>query len=201
MIWQRTWLIRAKRLGDLRLEGLPSWSDILRAAMRGSFRRLASHTRQCLTDNNPSTPLSSAFLNTHSSIASEASASGTHRGYASGRQVTATLFPGDGIGPEIAESVKHIFKALNVPIDWDEQHIGQKADPRTNSMVTRENLDSVLVSCSWAYWKKPPAIIWIIVCCTSLQYNFLPMILLSTRSLLQAYTSIFHFLSLVLLFL
>lgn len=60
--------------------------------------------------------------------------------------ITATLFPGDGIGPEIAESVKSIFNAAGVPIQWDEQFIGKTADPRTNSMVTRENLDSVLVS-------------------------------------------------------
>jgi hypothetical protein len=63
----------------------------------------------------------------------------------SGETITCTLFPGDGIGPEIAESVKQIFEAAGAPIDWDEQYIGKVADPRTNSMVTRENLDSVLV--------------------------------------------------------
>jgi hypothetical protein len=35
---------------------------------------------------------------------------------------------------------------VGVNINWDEQHVGTKADPRTNSMVSRENLDSVLVS-------------------------------------------------------
>lgn len=55
-----------------------------------------------------------------------------------------TLFPGDGIGPEIADSVKKIYTAAGVHIDWDEQIVGTTADPRTNSMVTRENLDSVL---------------------------------------------------------
>lgn len=60
--------------------------------------------------------------------------------------LAATLFPGDGIGPEIAESVKEIFKAAGAPIIWDEQHIGTTVDERTNSFVTRENLDSVLVS-------------------------------------------------------
>lgn len=58
----------------------------------------------------------------------------------------ATLFPGDGIGPEIAEAVKEIFVAADAPIVWDEQHIGTSVDERTNSFVTRENLDSVLVS-------------------------------------------------------
>ncbi len=63
----------------------------------------------------------------------------------SGETITCTLFPGDGIGPEIAEAVQKIFEASGAPIEWDEQYISKTADPRTNSMVTRENLDSVLV--------------------------------------------------------
>ena len=42
--------------------------------------------------------------------------------------------------------MQKIFEAAKAPIVWDEQHIGKEVDPRTNSMVTRENLDSVLVS-------------------------------------------------------
>lgn len=63
----------------------------------------------------------------------------------SSETVTAALFPGDGIGPEIADAVKEIFNAAGAPIRWEEQYIGKTADPRTNSMVTRENLDCVLV--------------------------------------------------------
>lgn len=66
------------------------------------------------------------------------------RQFSSHQPVTATLFPGDGIGPEIADAVKQIFQAAGAPIVWDEQHIGTKVDERTNSFVTRENLDSVL---------------------------------------------------------
>ncbi|KZP32998.1 mitochondrial NAD-dependent isocitrate dehydrogenase subunit 2 precursor [Athelia psychrophila] len=33
---------------------------------------------------------------------------------------TVTLIPGDGIGPEISESVKAIYTAANVPIEWEE---------------------------------------------------------------------------------
>ncbi|OCB84519.1 hypothetical protein A7U60_g8505 [Sanghuangporus baumii] len=33
---------------------------------------------------------------------------------------TVTLIPGDGIGPEISESVKDIYNAANVPINWEE---------------------------------------------------------------------------------
>lgn len=66
------------------------------------------------------------------------------RSMGSYQTVEATLFPGDGIGPEIAEAVKQIFAAAKAPIVWDEQHIGKTVDERTNSFVTRENLDSVL---------------------------------------------------------
>ncbi|THH08641.1 hypothetical protein EW145_g2558 [Phellinidium pouzarii] len=31
-----------------------------------------------------------------------------------------TLIPGDGIGPEISKSIKNIYSAANVPIDWEE---------------------------------------------------------------------------------
>lgn len=64
--------------------------------------------------------------------------------FAREQSTTVSLFPGDGIGPEIAESVKKIYVAAGVNINWDEQIVGTTADPRTNSMVTRENLDSVL---------------------------------------------------------
>lgn len=33
---------------------------------------------------------------------------------------TVTLIPGDGIGPEISNAVKNIFKAAGVPIQWEE---------------------------------------------------------------------------------
>lgn len=41
--------------------------------------------------------------------------------------------------------MQKIFSAAEVPISWDVQEIGKEVDPRTNSFVTRENLDSVLV--------------------------------------------------------
>lgn len=49
-----------------------------------------------------------------------------------------------GIGPEISEAVQRIFEAAKAPIKWDVQHVGKEVDPRTNSYITRENLDSVL---------------------------------------------------------
>ena len=39
-----------------------------------------------------------------------------------------------------------MFSAAKAPIVWEEQVVGTTVDARTNSMVSRENLDSVLVS-------------------------------------------------------
>eukprot|EP01125_Pyxidicula_operculata_P008908 TRINITY_DN2947_c0_g1_i2.p1 TRINITY_DN2947_c0_g1~~TRINITY_DN2947_c0_g1_i2.p1 ORF type:complete len:355 (-),score=75.27 TRINITY_DN2947_c0_g1_i2:22-1086(-) len=36
---------------------------------------------------------------------------------------TLTLIPGDGIGPEISEAMKTIFKEAGVPVDWETQHV------------------------------------------------------------------------------
>jgi len=57
--------------------------------------------------------------------------------------ITATLFPGDGIGPEIAQSVKEIFRAVNAPIEWEEHYVDTKVDPRTGSFLTWESMESV----------------------------------------------------------
>eukprot|EP00798_Chlamydomonas_sp_ICE-L_P016390 gene16390-22592_t len=62
------------------------------------------------------------------------------------KAVDVTLFPGDGIGPEIAAATRSIIEAAGVAIKWDEQIVGSIPHPRTNSMVTRENLDSVLAN-------------------------------------------------------
>ncbi|XP_022747656.1 isocitrate dehydrogenase [NAD] catalytic subunit 5, mitochondrial-like [Durio zibethinus] len=57
--------------------------------------------------------------------------------------IRATLFPGDGIGPEIAESVKQVFREAEVPIEWEEHYVGNQIDPRTQSFLTWESLESV----------------------------------------------------------
>ncbi|CAJ0905597.1 15525_t:CDS:2, partial [Entrophospora sp. SA101] len=40
-----------------------------------------------------------------------------------GGKYTVTLIPGDGIGPEIAESVKTVFKEAEVPIEWEQYNV------------------------------------------------------------------------------
>ena len=71
-------------------------------------------------------------------------------GVAGSRQLSAaaplkaTLFPGDGIGPEIADAVTLMLKTAGVPMEWDVQIVdNSKPDPRTNSFISVENLESV----------------------------------------------------------
>ncbi|KMZ65867.1 Isocitrate dehydrogenase (NAD(+)) [Zostera marina] len=66
------------------------------------------------------------------------------RSFSSGSTpITATLFPGDGIGPEIAVAVKKVFSTAEVPIEWEEHYVGETVDNRTNSFLTLESLESV----------------------------------------------------------
>ncbi|CAH8356459.1 unnamed protein product [Eruca vesicaria subsp. sativa] len=57
--------------------------------------------------------------------------------------ITATLLHGDGIGPEIAESVKQVFNVAEAPIEWEEHYLCTLKDPRTQSFLTWECLESV----------------------------------------------------------
>ena len=36
-----------------------------------------------------------------------------------------------------------VFKAADVPIEWEEHYVGQEVDPRTQSFLTWESLESV----------------------------------------------------------
>jgi len=54
-----------------------------------------------------------------------------------------TLIPGDGIGLEIIESVKEIFKAANAPIEWEEQLAGKSALDKHGELLPKSLLDSI----------------------------------------------------------
>lgn len=56
---------------------------------------------------------------------------------------TVTLFPGDGIGPEIAAAVQRIYTAADVPVLWEEHIIDVAGTPAGQSPVSDEALDSV----------------------------------------------------------
>jgi isocitrate dehydrogenase (NAD+) len=58
-------------------------------------------------------------------------------------KTTVTLFPGDGIGPEISEAVERIYVEANVPVAWETHLIDVAGTPKGQSPVSKEALDSV----------------------------------------------------------
>ncbi|KAM0201533.1 hypothetical protein ACHAPA_010082 [Fusarium lateritium] len=60
-----------------------------------------------------------------------------------GGKYTVTLIPGDGIGTEVAESVKTVFKADNVPVEWEQIEVsGMEGAGRTEDAF-RESVASL----------------------------------------------------------
>ena len=54
-----------------------------------------------------------------------------------------TLIPGDGIGPEVSESVVRIFLAAGLDIDWERHDAGVIACEKTNETLRAALLESV----------------------------------------------------------
>ena len=54
-----------------------------------------------------------------------------------------TLIPGDGIGPEIADSVVKIIEASGLKIDWDIQHAGTEVVKKEGEPLPKRVLDSI----------------------------------------------------------
>jgi len=54
-----------------------------------------------------------------------------------------TLIKGDGIGPEISNSVIKIFEALNAPIKWDIQEAGADVLEKEGTVLPQKVLDSI----------------------------------------------------------
>ncbi|XP_041039954.1 isocitrate dehydrogenase [NAD] subunit beta, mitochondrial-like [Carcharodon carcharias] len=52
-----------------------------------------------------------------------------------------TMIPGDGVGPELMHVVKEVFKAAEVPVQFDEHHVSE-----VHNMASEEKLDEVLNS-------------------------------------------------------
>src|SRR3979411_2900409 len=55
-----------------------------------------------------------------------------------------TLIPGDGIGAEVAESVKTVFKADNVPVEWEQVDVsGVESGDKHSEELFREAVASL----------------------------------------------------------
>merc|ERR1712168_1673519 len=60
---------------------------------------------------------------------------------------TCTLIPGDGIGPEISESVQKIFQSAGAPIDWEERDVYAIQEPNGQWVLpepARESMNLML---------------------------------------------------------
>ncbi len=57
--------------------------------------------------------------------------------------IPATLIPGDGIGPEVTESVVHVLDALGQPFGWDIQQGGLAAVAASGDPMPQATLDSI----------------------------------------------------------
>ncbi|EME86040.1 uncharacterized protein MYCFIDRAFT_88249 [Pseudocercospora fijiensis CIRAD86] len=55
---------------------------------------------------------------------------------------TVTLIEGDGIGPEIADEVKNIYSAANVPIKWESVDVTPRLEDG-KTVIPKEAIDSV----------------------------------------------------------
>lgn len=61
-----------------------------------------------------------------------------------GGKYTVTLIPGDGIGAEIVNSVKTIFKADNVPVEWEQVDVtGVESGQKLSEDLFRESIASL----------------------------------------------------------
>jgi isocitrate dehydrogenase (NAD+) len=56
---------------------------------------------------------------------------------------TITLIPGDGIGPEVTESVVRIITAAGVSIEWETHHAGVRAFERTGETLPVDLIESI----------------------------------------------------------
>lgn len=56
---------------------------------------------------------------------------------------TITLIPGDGIGPEITDSVVRIIKEIGLDIDWDIQNAGSKVMEEEGTPLPQRVIDSI----------------------------------------------------------
>lgn len=56
---------------------------------------------------------------------------------------TITLIPGDGIGPEIADSVQKIFAAAKVPVTWEQEDAGVDSYEKIGSLLPEATIDSI----------------------------------------------------------
>ena len=59
-----------------------------------------------------------------------------------GRQKV-TLIPGDGIGQELCSAVKTVFKACNVPIEWEQFDLSGYGEGVKDDLIMKQAMESL----------------------------------------------------------
>ena len=54
-----------------------------------------------------------------------------------------TLIPGDGIGAELADSVKEVFEHVNAPIEWDQCDVSGMSSTGAGTELFNQAMDSL----------------------------------------------------------
>ena len=49
------------------------------------------------------------------------------------RRVKCTMIPGDGVGPEMMDSVQDVLKAIGAPIDFEVHHLSEAGTLQSGS--------------------------------------------------------------------
>ena len=62
---------------------------------------------------------------------------------ADSKTIPAPLIPGDGIGPEIVESVTEILDAVGAPFSWDSQLAGMAGVDAVNDPLPKQTIESI----------------------------------------------------------
>lgn len=60
-----------------------------------------------------------------------------------------SLFPGDGIGPEICQSVVQIFSEMKLPIEWHYEKIQKEKVNEEGDLITVETLENIKKKQIW----------------------------------------------------
>ncbi|KAL1649950.1 NAD-dependent isocitrate dehydrogenase [Diplodia intermedia] len=103
--------------------------------------RFAAPARQCLRQVRPAPRWAPAVARAYSVASEDRVAKFTGQKGNDGKY-TVTLIEGDGIGPEISQSVKDIYSAANVPIKWESVDVTPRlVDGRTT--IPQDAIDSV----------------------------------------------------------
>lgn len=61
----------------------------------------------------------------------------------SSKSFTVSLFPGDGIGPEISNAVQEVFSALKLPIQWQLEKIHKEKINEDGDLISAETLQNL----------------------------------------------------------